>query len=108
MAQKLAAAAESFTEEGCRSFGKQFERIIRTKLAVLKEHGVNVDMDDFIQAAEVIKQSGIEKSGGLGCTSPEVEVVLENGLNTSLGKVFHQINYWTVKLNDLVEKAMRS
>lgn len=104
LAEKLASQAESFIEEGCRSFSKQAQRLVNNKLLALQAKGVKVDMGNFLVEAEVIAKSGIGKAGGTGLTAAEVEVVLDQGLGTSLGKVFHKLGEWTIKLDGFLRK----
>lgn len=104
LAQELSSCAESFTEEGCRSFSKQAERLVNNRLYALQAKGVKVDMGSFLKKAEVIRQSGLGKAGGTGLTTPEVEVVLKEGLGTSLKEAFHELGEWIVKLDAFIRK----
>lgn len=101
-AQWLSEAAESFVEEGCRSFTKQTNRTVVNKLIALEKSGVKVDTGNFLVKAKVIEQSGIGKNGGTGLTTAEVEVTLENGFNTTLEGVFGELGPMIKKLNHLL------
>lgn len=101
-AQWLSEAAESFVEEGCRSFTKQTNRAVVNKLIALEKSGVKVDTGNFLVKAKVIERSGIGKNGGTGLTTAEVEVTLENGFNTTLEGVFGELGPMIKKLNHLL------
>lgn len=101
-AQWLSEAAESFVEEGCRSFTKQANRTVVNKLIALEKSGVKVDTGNFLVKTKVIEQSGIGKNGGTGLTTAEVEVTLENGFNTTLEGVFGELGPMIKKLNHLL------
>ncbi|RVU97872.1 hypothetical protein EII22_04535 [Coriobacteriales bacterium OH1046] len=106
-AQWLSEAAESFVEEGCRSFTKQTNRAVVNKLIALEKSGVKVDAGNFLAKAKVIEQSGIGKNRGAGLTTAEVEITLENGFNATLEDVFGELGPMIKKLNRLLEGGTR-
>lgn len=106
-AQWLSEAAESFVEEGCRSFTKQTNRAVVNKLIALEKSGVKVDASNFLAKAKVIEQSGIGKNRGAGLTTAEVEITLENGFNATLEDVFGELGPMIKKLNRLLEGGAR-
>jgi len=97
-------AAEAFVEESGRQFTKQTNRIVENRLAVLKQHGVELPegIQKFLNKAEAINMMGLEKVNG--ATAADVEGMLKTQFGSSLEETYHELNELTVLLNDMVAR----
>ena len=106
-AQKLASAAESFSEEGARQLTKQADRLIINKVLQMEADGllISADVSKFIKKVTVVKRSGLGNYGGMGCTAGEIDVVLESGYGSSVEQLARELNELTVKLSNQIKAA---
>ena len=97
-------AAEAFVEESGRQFTKQTNRIVENRLALLKQHGVELPegIQKFLNKAEAINMMGLEKVNG--ATAADVEGMLKTQFGSSLEETYHELNELTVLLNDMVAR----
>lgn len=97
-------AVEAFVEESGRQFTKQTNRIVENRLAVLKQHGVELPegIQKFLNKAEAINMMGFERVNG--ATAADVEGMLKTQFGSSLEETYHELNELTVLLNDMVSR----
>ena len=103
------AKAEACIEESIRQFTKQSDRLIINKLAAMRAAGIaersGVNIKAFLEKVALLKQSGLERFGGRGLSTAEVEVVLRDKYSTTLRQLYADLEKLTVDLDEAIGLA---